>query len=1083
MPVNTIGHEAISASAGSGKTFELAHRYIRLLARGVTPESIVALTFSRKAAGEISDSIVRYLCDAASSEVEAQRLAQRIRTPGLSQAQCLFLLRTFIERLHLIRLGTLDSFTAGILRSFPFELGIPPGFQLLESGSAVALAMQQQILEQMSLRSRNAVGKAIRQASYGRSNKRVDEIAGEFVSEHQSWIRVLPEADRWGTRSVIWPRGTPWLDTTLDVETAADTVEGFLAAAGWTAAATEKWREFVAAARRYSPYSRWDHRIDFIFKKLAECCDALSMGSAEVKINRASCPLEGDIASSVMTLMQHLVRTELETALKRTQGIHRLLSIYEEHYDAAMRREGRLSFIDAQYLLTEANKVSGGAVLSRTQGSPTRLYIDYRLDARLDHWMLDEFQDTSDLQWQALENLIDEVVQDASGSRSLFYVGDVKQAIYGWRGGNPRLFQTLVDRYGDAIAQRSLKHSHRSCQAIIDTVNRVFGQTAETALPRAAVSLWESFWETHECAAGVPQNGCAMVIEPSCDGGERTPAPEDRHHAVARLLQHIQPLARGLSTAVLVRTNDQGRAVVDCLRTECPEMTVVHEGVAAIKDNPVVALLLSLVTFAAHPGDTLAWRHIQMSPLQGILGQLHLDADTLSTRILKEAQAHGFQRTLRDWGARLDRAATLDAFGRIRLEQLLEAAGEFDAAGGTSCDEFLNHIDHFELRDAADDDAIRVMTVHQSKGLGFDVVILPELERQSMTAARNPKFVLARDEHTQSPRWALQLPRRAVAECDETVRAEIEKADANAAFESLCVLYVAMTRAKKGLYLVTSFPGKSAQVFNQPAFVKTQLVGTARATESHGEAVTLGYESFTRLYCHGDERWYTAFPERAAGAPRAEAAALDLSKRPSRREHLVAVQPSQTHRGETSAASLFHPERRRRRDLGLAVHALMQQVSWVEETDVERTIAEWEGAVTYEADVRARAIEQFTHAMASPGIRALLSRPEERVQLWRERSFDVVLGNRWVTGTFDRVVVRLNDEGRALSACIYDFKTDDVPADDAQQQAALYHVQLSLYREALSRLLRIPAAAIRAVLIFTAPGMAHELAPSDFVPE
>ena len=161
----------------------------------------------------------------------------------------------------------------------------------------------------------------------------------------------------------------------------------------------------------------------------------------------------------------------------------------------------------------------------------------------------------------------------------------------------------------------------------------------------------------------------------------------------------------------------------------------------------------------------------------------------------------------------------------------------------------------------------------------------------------------------------------------------------------------------------------------------------------------------------------------------------------------------------------------------------MQRVSWVEETDVERTIAEWEGAVTYEAEVRARAIEHFTRALASPGVRALLSKPEGAVQLWRERSFDVVLGNRWVTGTFDRVVVRYNDEERALSACIYDFKTDDVPAHSVQQQATLYHSQLSLYREALSRLLHIPVAAIRAVLIFTAPGTVHELALSDFVTE
>jgi ATP-dependent helicase/nuclease subunit A len=76
-----------------------------------------------------------------------------------------------------------------------------------------------------------------------------------------------------------------------------------------------------------------------------------------------------------------------------------------------------------------------------------RLYIDYRLDCKLDHWLLDEFQDTSDLQWEVLRNLADEILQDASGQRSFFYVGDVKQAIYGWRGGNARLFGKILEQY------------------------------------------------------------------------------------------------------------------------------------------------------------------------------------------------------------------------------------------------------------------------------------------------------------------------------------------------------------------------------------------------------------------------------------------------------------------------------------------------------------------------------------------------------------------------------------------------------------------------------------------------------------
>jgi ATP-dependent helicase/nuclease subunit A len=82
-------------------------------------------------------------------------------------------------------------------------------------------------------------------------------------------------------------------------------------------------------------------------------------------------------------------------------------------------------------------------MLSQIPGDEERLRIDYRLDARYDHWLLDEFQDTNYTQWSVIENLIDEAVQDTTDERTLFQVGDVKQAIYAWRGGDTRLFMTM----------------------------------------------------------------------------------------------------------------------------------------------------------------------------------------------------------------------------------------------------------------------------------------------------------------------------------------------------------------------------------------------------------------------------------------------------------------------------------------------------------------------------------------------------------------------------------------------------------------------------------------------------------------
>jgi ATP-dependent helicase/nuclease subunit A len=94
---------------------------------------------------------------------------------------------------------------------------------------------------------------------------------------------------------------------------------------------------------------------------------------------------------------------------------------------------------------------------------------------------VDEFQDTCDLQWNILSNLAEETLQDGSGERSFFFVGDVKQAIYGWRGGNPRLFGMLLDRYGEVISTRELVESRRSAPGH-RYGNAVFGDLPQNAL-------------------------------------------------------------------------------------------------------------------------------------------------------------------------------------------------------------------------------------------------------------------------------------------------------------------------------------------------------------------------------------------------------------------------------------------------------------------------------------------------------------------------------------------------------------------------------------------------------------------------
>jgi len=1071
-----IGHKAISASAGSGKTFQLAHRYIELMARGVKPDRIIALTFSRKAAGEIFDSVVRYLCRAASSSDEAARTAGIIGRAGMQEREFLHTLRGLLENLHRLQIGTLDSFTVGVAQTFPLELGIPPRFSLLEDDGAAGNARKEVLSRIFSQHEggpavRDEFLQAYKQATFGREEKSLEGRLDTMIADYRGFYQVLPEAERWGCEEVIWPAGCHWLNEDGDVKAAAVGLERLLREDNLKERLFSRWQTFVETVSRYETGSTWSRDIEFLFAKLSSQITALREGYVTLKLDGVSRDLSSEHCRLVLVMMAHIMKTELTTVLEKTKGVYRVLDLYETFYDAMLRRHGRLTFSDVQYLLTASNNYSGGSVLSRLPSTEARLYMDYRLDCKLDHWLLDEFQDTSDLQWEVLRNLADEILQDNSGRRSFFYVGDAKQAIYGWRGGNARLFGRIIDHYGEKIELSHLSTSFRSCQPVIDTVNRIFGRIAPGLLPENTMTQWQRSWQEHQCQQdAVPQVGYAALLEPRSDEGKTKPIDEDRYGVVAALLREIDPLSKGLSVAVLVRTNNNGKAIADYLRRECPDMRIVHEGLASIEDNPVVSVLLSLVKFAAHPGDTFAWRHLQMSPLGDYFARERLNRSNLSLVLLRQIQAEGFQSLVRCWGQRLDAAYPLDAFGRKRLHELVGAAIEFDRGERGDCNTFLRFIEAYQTHDLATDDAVRVMTIHQSKGLGFDLVIAPDLQNGNMVRANQSGFAMARHPDDGRPLWALEMPRRIIAETDEVLKEQLAFSDETAAFDALCLLYVALTRARQGLYMVTSFPGKSSEVLTPAAFLKRQLMGSARAVE--GKRVVVSGEEFVCLYETGKRDWY-ALAEAPSVAPCVQPPGLAgaLSNVPSRRRRLLHVQPSKGTEFGQRAGLLFAPAARESRDLGTAIHELISGVKWIDEVDLDRLITEWCSRSAWSEDIKNRAVEEVRQLLSRPDVRRALTRPAGEPTLWREKKFEVVLGEHWVTGAFDRVMVFRDEKARPLRAIVLDFKSDEVSeTSDLRRLEERYRSQMTLYRGALARILSVVPERIGLKLLFTRVG-------------
>ena len=1081
-------HEAISASAGSGKTFQLAHRYLWLLSEGVAPQAIVALTFSRKAAGEIFNSIVTYLLEAASIPEKARLTGERIGKPEFGRNDFMHLLKRLMAELKGLQIGTLDSFIIAALRAFALDLGLPPEFELFHEEGSAGLDAHRELLStlfdhhQVSREEQDRLLNAFKEATFGLEEKGLTGNLLTFIGTYRDTYRALPRQEAWGQSASIWPEGAPWLEPVEDLGKAADDFKVFLENSGVPKSFKGKMKGVVDACLEYSDRAPWDKRLgSAIFQRLLAQSPGMERDGAVISYSRREYTFEASQGAQLHKLVSHVAGIELKKVLLKTRGIYRFLDLYERYYEEKIRSQGRLTFADTQYALAAASGEPGrGAGLTSQCDKEGGLFIGHRMGLELEHWLLDEFQDTSDLQWNVLSGLADEILKDETGRRSFFYVGDIKQAIYGWRGGNARLLGKILAQYQGLIEERPLDISFRSQAPVIEMVNGVFGELPEALLPAETVSDWNRLWRPHAWNrdAGVVKPAYAGVLEPIYSPDNGKPSEEDRYRLAASLLEEMQPLSRGLDVAVLAYTNRKVKEITHYLRQACKEMKIIQEGLAPLRENSVVSLFLSLVTYAAHPGDSLAWHHLRMSPLGRYLDERGHEGRDWPIKLLGEIENSGFRAFIRAWGERLNSSAPLDEFGKNRLDDLIAAAGEFDQNNERDCNAFLRFVNDYNTHESAAKNAVRVMTINQSKGLGFDVVLLPDLQpvKTKEGALRNG-LLTGCDPSTDRADWVLKMPNRLIAEHEPLLSRHLQQGRARACFEELCKFYVALTRAKRGLYVITSYPGDNSKAITPAALLKQQLLGDPKPVE--GPTATIGGRDFVCLLEIGEREWYRKVADRSS---RKEASfpveiPASFSQVPSRRRRLMRVSPSMVAGHKRNAGTLFSRDGRENLDLGTAVHALFEQVAWIEDIEVEAIMEQWLSGVFAESPVRRKSAEQFRQAVAFPQVRRALSRPEGKVDLWREKRFEVVLGNQWVSGVFDRVVIERDSTGRPVRATVLDYKSHALTGEeDLTPLVAHYRPQMALYGRALSGMTGLPSEAIKLSLLFTHTGKVCEVA-------
>ena len=1036
--MNSPGHVMILASAGSGKTYALTNRFVRLLAGGAAPERIVALTFTRKAAGEFFDEILHKLARAAGDAAAAKKLSADIGIPGLSAADYLRMLRQVIEAMPRLSLGTLDGFFARIVRSFPLELGLGGEFTLLEEASA--RMERRRVLSRLFSASGEPTAaqkefiEAFKRATFGVEEKQLSRRLERFLDDHTEAYLDAPNAEVWGNARRIWPEHCEWLDAALPRDQAVQALRAALPWDGLNDKQRARLNDFFELLPTWLPGAPLPKPVDYVVTRALAVWPDLLAGRAEMVVERKKVALNPEACAALAATVRTVVGSEITRKLEMTRGLFSVLHGYEAIYHDAVRRGGRMTFADVQRLLLPG---AGAPLLSGEDAGEARLLIDWRLDAQFDHWLLDEFQDTSFSQWSILKNLLDEVVQDPEKARTLFYVGDVKQAIYAWREGDPRLFREIFDYYNQteagAIAEEHLTDSWRSGPAVISMVNRVFGdETALRALvPPEAAKRWSADWRNHRSAR--PQLGGFATLRQAEDEAAR-------FAETLKILNETEPLARGLSVAVIVQKNDTGARLADYLRSEGGLPAVAESDLHIAMDNPLGCALLALLRVAAHPGDRLARQHLAMTPLGTILVEHACKTeDQLTQTVLAEIFEVGFAATLEKWLRAVEPyLAADDQFSRLRGRQLVDAARKFDENGRRDVAEFLAWAEGSVVRDADTAAVIRVLTVHKSKGLGFDLVILPDLQGKSLSVRRDGLAV--KKAADRSVEWVLDLPGKIFAEHDEVLAAHMAAQEADAAYEALCKYYVALTRAKRALYVITEPVGTSVSQ-NFPKLLEQTL----------GE-----------VWSDGDARWFDELQPEKQDIAAADVLMLAPERAWERLRRLPSRRASDGKAGH-GLISLFQTEGRAAADFGTQVHALFESVEWWDRS----MEGDWVAARRRE-NVEPAVLKEVLACLNAPGLSSVFQRPNGVSDVWRERAFEVVLDGVWVTGVFDRVVVCRSADGRVDRAEIFDFKTDVLRGGDGWAASEQRHsAQLRLYRRVVEILTGLESVHVGILLVMT----------------
>jgi ATP-dependent helicase/nuclease subunit A len=1131
-------HAALSASAGTGKTHVLTARVLRLLLSGVDPSSILCLTFTKAGAAEMADRVharlahwVRLKDTVLGKELFA--LGENNDEDSIASARTLFA-RVLDAPGGGLRIQTIHAFAQGLLAAFPAEAGLVPGFRPLEG-------REEQLLARETLSSLLVQAEQAGQEGLIRDVQALSHRLGEGAAEGylKGCARAPQAMEALGPPELIEDRLRRAFDLPLgDVEEA---IAGQCCDDLFDMASLNK---IVAANRAWGTATG------------LSCCDVVAAWQAEGNAGRAA-SLTG-IAELVLTksgdprkvstgllkaapdYAEHAARL-IEccarlTAMRAAAGLVACLAAglragqaFAAAYSAAKRSAGVVDFDDL---------IRSAEALLTTPGMGD--WVRYKLDQGTDHILVDEAQDTNAAQWSIVGALTEEFFagKGASGRhRTIFTVGDYKQAIFGFQGTDPKAFEE-ARRYFEAKARDardgaeamdlpasevppefldlSMDRSFRSSGPVLAVVDRVIEDLGHEAfgLPRrpnphvaehgtraGSVTLWRPYSEEVALAEEeVGEEGWVsdaarryagklarqikhwienpFMLEGKGKGKARPVRPEDILILVRR---------RGaLASLIVARLHAEGVPVAGVDRLLLTAPLAVQDLLAAIRfavqpldDLNLASLLVSpLFGWSQHELFTASferegslWRSIRGLDAAMSQNPARLEETRDGLRAILDmadyATPHRFLETILSGGSR-GRRNLLERLGpeaRDPIEELLASAIEFEASSAPSLQRFLDWFARGDVeivRDpSAPSDAVRVMTVHGSKGLQSPVLILADACADPDRKGGGLRGASANMQLPGGPAIPVFRPRK--DELVEPLKSQVEAQDRLERQEHWRLLYVALTRAEERLYIGGALGpadrnGPPASSWYSAVHASLERLGAEWREDAH----------WTHALQHGDGELFVKAAARAAPVDRRVPdwlhRAAPVEARPPR-----PLAPSAL--GEDEAADPPpSPALREAALRGRLLHQLFERLPDVPAADRAGRAAQWleHSAGVSDESLRRSLVEDACRIIADPR-HAELFGPGSLA----EAPIAAVLPSGVVvSGTVDRLLV---EEQRIVIA---DFKTmrrapaslADIPAPHVRQMAA--------YAAALRVI--FPGRAVEAKLLYTAAPALFDL-PADLL--